>query len=84
MAVRKKKDQRKNGDAARDQLRQAIVRAQRIAEIGAQPKGSWLEAVTGKTDAWWIARFQSLVTKHSKSTDNPDHGTTDTLSLMHV
>ena len=76
--------QKKENDVAREQLRQAIVRAQRIAEIGAQLKGGWLEATTGKTDAWWVARFQSLVTKHSKSTDNPDHGTTDTLSLMHV
>ena len=43
-----------------------------------QPKPSdWLAAITGNDGKWWVARVQSLVTKHARPTRDPRHKTAE-------
>ena len=44
--------------------------------------GSWIEAMTGQDAKWWVAEVQGLITKHSRPTKNPWHGTTKTGMAM--
>ena len=44
--------------------------------------GSWIEAMTGQDAKWWVAEVQGLITKHSRPTKNPWHGTTKTSMAM--
>lgn len=43
---------------------------------------SWIESLTGKGGIWWVSEVQRLVTKHSRPTKNPWHGTTQTEKVM--
>ena len=47
-----------------------------------KPPASWVESLTGKDAAWWVSEIQRLVTKHSRPTKNPWHGTTRTEKVM--
>ena len=37
----------------------------------------WIDELSGKDRKWWVAKVQSLIKRHSRPTNNPWHGTTD-------
>ena len=42
----------------------------------------WLSASTGHDGKWWVAKVQTLIVKHSRSTRDPWHGTTRTARVI--
>lgn len=48
-----------------------------------KPRSSqWIEHMTGKDRQWWVAKVQALITKNSKPTKDPWHGTTNTEKMV--
>jgi len=82
--LKKKRQQKIDREfESREGLRKAVKKDVLKAESRRQLlPDSWLEAATNHNEDWWLNVVQGLVTKHSKPTGNPDHGSTETQDLI--
>lgn len=42
----------------------------------------WIESRTDHDRAWWMARVERTIRKHTKPTKDPNHGETDTRAVL--
>lgn len=56
------------------------IRTARLATE--RPVVPWIESLTGKDAVWWVSEIQRLITRRSRPTKNPWHGTTQTEKVM--
>lgn len=62
--------------------RSPIRRRKKAKQVKQTKPTDWLSASTGHDGKWWVAKIQALITKHSRPTRDPWHGTTKTAHMV--